>query len=272
MSTGVGMSSCCMSGSVHDGTPTGRVETIDGLQTYIAAPQDGSKAKTVIFLVDIFGWEFKNVRLLADHYAKAGLYCYIPDIHEGDSLPLSFLQAVEPPLKDQETAGLIDSVKNGAIVTTTLPPWLFKHPESTVKPMISSFIAAVRAIPGTGKVGAVGFCWGGRYTILAAHGEIDAGYACHPALVSIPGDVELITKPVSFALGTKDSLLDEKSRAQMVEVLEKNKAAGVPYEWTEYEKQIHGFALRGDWSSDEDAKAMDAAEKQGITWFQKYLA
>lgn len=34
------------------GTPTGKVEQIGGLKTYIAAPKDGSTAKSIIFLVD----------------------------------------------------------------------------------------------------------------------------------------------------------------------------------------------------------------------------
>jgi hypothetical protein len=44
-------SDCCLSGKVHQGTPNGSIETIDGLQTYVAAPKDGSKAKTIVFLV-----------------------------------------------------------------------------------------------------------------------------------------------------------------------------------------------------------------------------
>ena len=35
---------------------------------------------------------------------------------------------------------------------------------------------------------------------------------------------------------------------------------------------MHGFALRSDWSSDKDKKAMDDAEKQGIDWFNKFLS
>ena len=46
------MSACCLSGTVHAGTPKGTVETIDSLQTYVAAPKDGSKAKTIIFMTD----------------------------------------------------------------------------------------------------------------------------------------------------------------------------------------------------------------------------
>lgn len=133
MSTGVGMSSCCLSGSVHEGTPTGSVETIDNLQTYVAKPKDGSKAKSIVILVDIFGWEFKNVRLLADNYAKAGFYVYIPDLHQGDSIPLDFLQSVEPPLKTREQLTLIDKTKATANVGTTLPPWLLKHREAVTK-------------------------------------------------------------------------------------------------------------------------------------------
>jgi hypothetical protein len=36
ISTGVGMSSCCISGAAHEGTPTGRVDIISGLSCYIA--------------------------------------------------------------------------------------------------------------------------------------------------------------------------------------------------------------------------------------------
>jgi dienelactone hydrolase len=117
----------------------------------------------------VFGWEFKNIRLLADNYAKAGFYCYIPDVHQGDSLPIEFLDSVEPNLKTREQLTLIDKTKNTTTVGTTLPLWLSKHREGISKPLIDSFIQAVRNIPGTGKVGAIGFCWGGRYAILAAH-------------------------------------------------------------------------------------------------------
>lgn len=176
----------------------------------------------------VFGWEFKNIRLLADNYARAGFYCYIPDVHEGDSLPISFLQNVEPPLKDQEQAGLVDKAKNAAIVPATLGPWLAKHREAVSEPLISGFINTVRYIPGTNSVGAIGFCWGGRYAILQAHGRkegsvggVDAAYACHPSLVAIPADLEAVTKPLSLALGSKDSLLDDKQISQIQELMSK---------------------------------------------------
>lgn len=276
MSTQIGMGACCLSGSVHSGTPSGREDTIGGLATYIAEPSDKSTAKTVVFVVDIFGWKFKNVRLLADDYAKAGFYCYIPDVHEGDSLPIEFLQSVEPSLKAKEQESLLDKAKETVDIMATLGPWLAKHREAVAEPLISGFVNTVRQIPGTQKVGAIGFCWGGRYAILQAHarkqgeiGGVDAAYACHPSLLSIPADLDGVAKPTSVAVGEKDSLLDLKSVDQIKQALEKT---GAPTEVKIYQDQVHGFALRSDWSSDTDKKAMDDAEKQGIAWFKKYLS
>jgi hypothetical protein len=52
MSTGVGMSSCCISGAAHEGTPKGRVDTIGGLSCYVTEPEGGSTAKLIVFITD----------------------------------------------------------------------------------------------------------------------------------------------------------------------------------------------------------------------------
>ncbi|KAK5066500.1 hypothetical protein LTR16_009985, partial [Cryomyces antarcticus] len=208
----------------------------------------------------VFGWALPNVRLLADNYAKAGFYCYIPDLHEGDSVDIDFLQTVEPQLPEREKQSIVDKGVQTAKIGATLGPWLAKHREAVAKPLMDGFINAVRHVPGTDKVGAIGFCWGGRYAILAAHGAnyepgkgIDAAYACHPSLVAIPADFDPVTKPLSLALGDKDSLLGEKEVGQIQELM-KHKEKEVPSEVRIYEDQVHGFALRGDWTSDKDKK------------------
>jgi len=52
MSTGVGMSDCCLSGKVHSGSPKGKEEEIGGIPVYVSTPQNGSNEKSVIFIVD----------------------------------------------------------------------------------------------------------------------------------------------------------------------------------------------------------------------------
>lgn len=232
----------------------------------------------------VFGWKLPNIRLLADQYAKAGFTAYIPDVHEGDSLDASFLQTVEPPLPKKENMGMAEKAAATAKTGATLGPWLITHREAVARPIIEGFISQVRMIPGTDKVGVIGFCWGGRYAITCgqkpfsgAEGKgVDAAFACHPSLVAIPGDFENVGVPLALALGDKDSLLGEKEVGQIKELMEK-KRSGEQGEKCEsevkiYEDQIHGFALRGDWSSEKDKKAMDEAEKQGIDWFNKYLS
>jgi len=281
MSTGVGMGKCCLSGKLQSGTPKGRVETIGGLQSYVAEPPSKSSAKTVIFITDIFGFNFPNVRLLADNYAAAGFTVYIPDLHQGDSLPISFLQNVEPPLKDQESLTLTDKAKNAALVPATLGPWMIKHREAVTAPLLDGFINTVRLLPGTNKIGALGFCWGGRYAILQARGPslsasepkiggVDAVVACHPSMVAVPGDFENVKVPLSVAVGSRDSLVDAKTVEGIKEELAKRPE--VKSEVRVYEDQVHGFSLRGDWSSEKDKEAMDQVEKQGIEWFQRYLS
>jgi dienelactone hydrolase len=214
------------------------------------------------------------VRLLADDYTKAGFYAYFPDVHNADSLPIEFLQDVEPPLPTREQMTLVQKTAATAGVGATLGPWVLKHREAVSKPIIDGFINTTRHTPGTDKVGVIGFCWGGRYAILATHEAssskgVDAAYACHPSLVAIPADFDPIARPLSLALGTKDSLLGEKEVGQIQDCLAKK--TDVPHEIRLYEGQVHGFALRGDWSDDKDKKAMDEAEEQGIEWFKKYL-
>ena len=72
------MSECCKSGFKWDGKPTGKVEKIAGLDTYVAGD---NKNAAILIVHDIFGWTLPNLRILADHYAKeANATVYLPDL------------------------------------------------------------------------------------------------------------------------------------------------------------------------------------------------
>lgn len=75
----------CASGSLHEGTPLGREDTVHGVESYIAEPPDGALLAGIIVLIpDAFGWKLPNTRLLADTYARRGNYrVYIPEFMNG---------------------------------------------------------------------------------------------------------------------------------------------------------------------------------------------
>lgn len=57
---------CCVNGFQWEGKPEGRVEPFptSSNQTYVS----GSNPDVAVMLIsDLFGWEFSNLRLLADH-------------------------------------------------------------------------------------------------------------------------------------------------------------------------------------------------------------
>ena len=109
-----------------------------------------------------------------------------------------------------------------------------------------------------------------RYAILAAHGQVDAAVAFHPSLVAVPDDLNDVAKPLAIGHGDQDSLVSNNDAQKMKEVL--NSKPHVPTQFEVYKDQVHGFALRGDFSSDQDKKSMDRAEAQGQDWFRIHLA
>ena len=90
-------SKCCQEGSLHSGTPKGRVETIFDLPTYISDPPSDDPPKGIIVMItDVFGYDLPNIRLLADRYAeRIGCKVYIPDFFLGGSLPYSSLNTLD---------------------------------------------------------------------------------------------------------------------------------------------------------------------------------
>jgi len=79
----------CFTGTVHEGTPLGHVETIHGLPTYVAGTSETEPEGIIVIISDAFGWDLPNSKVLADAYAKRGNYTvYLPDFMDGNLMPL----------------------------------------------------------------------------------------------------------------------------------------------------------------------------------------
>ena len=81
---------CCATGSLHSGTPTGRLDKVHGLDCYVADAPSGAQSKGVVVIIpDAFGIALPNNRILADAYAKqTNCTVFLPDFMGGTLVPL----------------------------------------------------------------------------------------------------------------------------------------------------------------------------------------
>lgn len=127
-------------------------------------------------------------------------------------------------------------------------------------------------------VGAAGFCWGGKHTVLLAADEelvngkrlLDAGFTGHPSMLSVPADIKAMTLPVAFALAENDTAVSVQQTEQIKQIVE-----GQPEvqrgEVVVYNGCGHGFCIRADPTNDDVAKQAAEAEDQCIRWFNKHF-
>ncbi|KAF3931952.1 hypothetical protein ABW20_dc0101554 [Dactylellina cionopaga] len=149
--------------------------------------------------------------------------------------------------------------------------WFWSHREGVSLPIITKFFKALRDNPSNNgdKLGVVGFCWGGRYAILM-NPYVDAIYAAHPSFLQVPSEVEAVTKPISFALGEKDTVLPMPQVEKIRGVLKKKEH--LDSEVIVYENMEHSFAVRGNPEIEEAKKGLEGSETQCVEWFTRHLA
>ncbi len=77
---------------IHEGTPLGSMQLLHDLQTYVSTPKTTLKGKvnTIIMIPDMFGI-YVNAKLLADDWAGQGYKVLMPDVTEGDPVPVEML-------------------------------------------------------------------------------------------------------------------------------------------------------------------------------------
>jgi dienelactone hydrolase len=79
---------CCLKGTLHEGMPRGRRETIADIETYIATPPaDKANSHIVLYFPDVYGF-FTNGLLIMDAFADAGYTAIGLDYFRGVSLEI----------------------------------------------------------------------------------------------------------------------------------------------------------------------------------------
>lgn len=192
-----------------------------------------------------------NNKLLADGFADNGIRTLIPEYLQKDPIP-----------KDALSGGNFD-----------LMAWLGKHGAETVNPALNAAIDHVKN-EGVKSIGAIGYCFGGRYAFnLAFDKKIQVAAVAHPSLLQIPEDLEKYKSTgvplLVLSNGPDDFQFDLEKSKKADEVL--GPLGSQKYVRKYWEGLDHGFAVRGDMSDPKQKKAKEEAFEEATNWFLSKL-
>ena len=200
------------------------------------------------------------------------------------------MDTVMKPVAITDIWGQLNRVKNGLWMIGAFAKFFGTNPTpaKTVENVTLPFSRKVKAeLSLGGKLGVAGFCWGGYQstnlcTKTAVEGGterlIDAQFTAHPSALKAPDMIIDAVKthqvPYSLAFPTEDFTLKkpqvEEAEAAIRRLKDEGKEVG-EFEVRIYEKQQHGFSVRGDAKDEAVVKAMEGARQQAIDWFKKWL-
>jgi carboxymethylenebutenolidase len=198
------------------------VETLEkdaSFQAYCAQPEGAPRA-AIIVIQEIFGVS-PGIRQKCDNWAKAGYLAIAPDlfwrlqpgIELDPDVPAEFKQALEWMGQFDQTQGVAD---------------------------IEATIHAARQRIGGGKVGAVGYCLGGRLAFMTAtRTDIDASVGYYGVGIDgLLGEKHAIAHPVLLHIPKADHFVGPDAQKAMHDGLDDHPKVTL----YDYEGLDHGFA------------------------------
>ncbi|KAI9761244.1 MAG: hypothetical protein M4579_001164 [Chaenotheca gracillima] len=265
---------------VDPGTANGEESEMCSLRTYIAKPNfDRNIAPIVVIIPDAFGWTFDNARIMAEEYASRGNFLVlVPDFMNGDHADERILASMDQ--FNAPDVSLFKKVLLGSQALKRLLPFLYRNRRSVVQQRILSFFETLRN-DNTRPIGVAAFGWGGLYAIQLTHPRlsatpgrrtlVDAAFVAHPTSAKVPDDFDLVSVPLSFAIGTEDILVKSSRVNTIREILSRNASPTVEHETVLYQGAKHGFAMRGNQENREERVAGLQAVDQAVAWFVRWL-
>ena len=195
----------------------------DSIRAYVAYPERKTRAPAVIVIHEIFGltdWE----PTVADRLARAGFVAIVPDL-------LSSRHGMSPANAD-----------SGRKLIGELEP-------ERITADLDATYAYVNALPGVleGRVGTIGFCWGGGQSFRYAtnNPNLRAAVVCYGP----PPDsaaIRRIQAPMLGIYGEDDARIN----ATLPAVVAQMQAAGKTFSHEVYPGTGHGFLKPGRQGSD----------------------
>lgn len=225
-----------------DNRLTTRTQTLaGGYKAYVAEPRTRSLKATVVVIHENCGLN-DHIRDVARRLAVAGYRAVAPDMLS----PSGGTPANEDAARD--AIGKLDLGKS-----------------------VADAVAIVTELKGSsrgGKVGVVGFCWGGAFVnrLAVASGKELAAAVAYYGPAPAPSEAPRVEVPLLI----HDAGLDERVNATSFPWVEALRAARKPVDLYVYEGVNHAF--NNDTSAERYNKAAaDLAWKRTLAFFKKYL-
>lgn len=235
-------------GSTHS------IQTFDhdgSFSAYVAQPEGTGKA-AIIVIQEIFGVN-AGIRQKCDGWAQQGYLAVAPDLFWRIKPGIELDADVEAEL--QEAFGYFGQYDPNDGV---------KDIEATIR----AIRAGIGGLGGVEKVGAVGYCLGGKLAyMVAARTDIDATVGYYGVMIDqMLGESHAISKPLMLHIPTADHLVGPEAQAAVHAGLDDHPRVTLH----DYEGLDHGFAAEmGNRRDDAGARLADG---RTAAFFAEHLA
>ncbi|KAH8820747.1 putative hydrolase [Xylogone sp. PMI_703] len=246
------ITNCCIQGFSWEGTPTGSIAKLGNNDIYIT----GNNADVaIIFIADLFGWTFPNVRLLADHFAReVEATVYVPDFFDGEVLDFDLIAAEKFDQFD-------------------LPGFMQRNGREIRESEIFACARVLRQQVGYKKVGAVGYCYGGWASFRLGAKEhtstplVDCISIGHPSLLT-KKDIDEVAVPVQILAPEIDQAYTAELKLHTFETLQR---LNLPFDYHHFPGVVHGCLVRGDEQKLGERAAMVRGKNEAVGWLRQFL-
>jgi len=231
-------------------TDTNTIATLDNLDTfavYVARPEQTPRA-AIIVIQEIFGVN-AGIRAKCDCLADAGYLALAPDLFWRITPNIQLDPDV--PEEMQQALGLMGKFDQDVGISDI---------EATIR-------YARGMLDGSGKVGVVGYCLGGRLAFMAAaRTDVDASVGYYGVGIDgLLGEKHAISKPVLLHVPEEDHFVDKDAQARMHAGLDDHPKVTL----YDYPGEDHGFATETGQRRSEAAASQ--ADDRTAAFFAKHL-
>jgi carboxymethylenebutenolidase len=238
-------------------TKTVTIQTLHGsgqFDAYVAEPEGTPKAAIVV-IQEIFGVN-AGIRRKCDTLAEAGYLACAPDLFYQMEPGIELDPDIEPEMQRAlDLMGKFDQDQGVRDIEATI---------RTARTMLNDLQS------GTGlaaRVGAVGYCLGGRLAYMtAARTDIDASVGYYAVGIDgLLGEKHAIANPLMLHIPEEDHFVDKATQKKMHEELDDHPKVTL----YDYPGEDHGFAT--EFGERRSPQSAEQADKRTMDFFTEHL-